>query len=71
MNGYTLDSVRFETNAHIDRRTHEAAEERLARSLRGDAGRAGVPGLQRLLRSRPGWAARVVHPIAGASPRIA
>jgi hypothetical protein len=37
MNGYTFDSVRFQTQEHLDHRAREAANERLARWCRSNA----------------------------------
>ncbi|HXR11027.1 MAG TPA: hypothetical protein VN770_01925 [Gaiellaceae bacterium] len=35
MHAYNFESIQYETRERIDRRTHEAATERLARQLRG------------------------------------
>jgi hypothetical protein len=37
MNGYNFDSVRFQTQEHLDHRAREAASERLARQCRSHA----------------------------------
>ena len=45
MNGYNFDSVRFQTQEHLDHRAREAAAERLARQCHGNAEPAGRASL--------------------------
>lgn len=45
MNGYNFDSVRFQTQEHLDYRAREAATERLARQCRTNAEPSGRASL--------------------------
>ena len=65
MNGHTYESIRHETQQHLDHRMHEASTERLARRLRSGAPSAKVDGVRWVLdRVHAGWAARLIHPPA-------
>lgn len=60
MDAYNFDSIRFQTQERLDRRTHEAAAERLARQLRGTTATTRVK--ERLQAS---WASRLRRPVFG------
>ncbi|HXY81889.1 MAG TPA: hypothetical protein VEH55_11010 [Gaiellaceae bacterium] len=60
MDAYNFDAIRFQTQERLDRRTHEAAAERLARQLRGTTATGRVK--ERLQAS---WASRLNRPVFG------
>jgi len=66
MDAYNFDSIRFQTQERLDRRTHDAAAERLARGLRGTTATTRVK--ERLQAS---LASRLSRPVFGlASMRV-
>lgn len=60
MDAYNFDSIRFQTQERLDRRTREAAAERLARELRGTTAIMQVKE-----RLRASWASGLGRPVFG------